>query len=63
MKQRKPSRPDMHDWDARASEALDSARLLPHGPARSEAMKKAGLLRNAADARAAFDRTLQEPKV
>ncbi len=54
MKMRKPSRPDLHDWDARATEALDAARLLPVGAARSEALKKAGVLRNAADARGIF---------
>jgi hypothetical protein len=41
--------PDHHEWDARAREALDEARRLPHGPARTEAMKKAGQLRLAAD--------------
>lgn len=34
---------------AKADDALEEARRLPHGPARSEALKKAGLLRNAAD--------------
>jgi len=43
------SGPDSHDWDARAQEALDAARKLPHGPARSAAMKEAGRLRVAAD--------------
>jgi hypothetical protein len=41
--------PDSHEWDARAQEALDEARKMPHGPARTEAMKKAGQLRLAAD--------------
>lgn len=40
---------DRHDWDARAEEALVEARKLPHGPERSEALKKAGQLRVAAD--------------
>jgi hypothetical protein len=40
---------ESHDWDARAQEALDAARRLPHGAARSEAMKKAGQMRLAAD--------------
>jgi hypothetical protein len=40
---------DSHEWDARAQEALDEARRLPHGPARTEAMKKAGQLRLAAN--------------
>jgi len=38
------------DLDAEAEEALEAARAMPAGPAKSEAMKKAGLLRRAADA-------------
>lgn len=34
---------------ARADEALEDARRLPHGAARTEALKKAGMLRNTAD--------------
>jgi hypothetical protein len=34
---------------ARADEALEEARKLPHGAARTEALKKAGALRNTAD--------------
>jgi hypothetical protein len=37
------------DLDAEALAALEKARLLPPGPERTEAMKKAGILRNAAD--------------
>ncbi|MDB5654636.1 MAG: hypothetical protein JWQ94_2249 [Tardiphaga sp.] len=62
MKQRKPSRPDLHDWDARATEALDAARLLPVGPARIEALKKAGVLRSAADARGFFVPKQERPE-
>jgi hypothetical protein len=40
---------NFHDWDVRAYEALEEARKLPQGPERSEALKKAGLLRVAAD--------------
>jgi hypothetical protein len=40
-----------HDWDARAQEVLDEARKMPHGAARTEALKKAGQLRLAADMR------------
>jgi len=29
--------------------ALEQARAMPHGPARSEALKRAGILQNAAD--------------
>jgi hypothetical protein len=42
---------DLHDWDARAEEALEAARKLPYGPERSEALKQAGQLRVAADVR------------
>jgi hypothetical protein len=38
-----------HDWDARASEALANAKRLPTGSERSEAIKKAGQLRIAAN--------------
>jgi hypothetical protein len=34
---------------AKADEALEDARKLPHGAARTEALKKAGTLRNDAD--------------
>lgn len=34
---------------AKADEALEDARRLPHGTARTEALKKAGRLRNTAD--------------
>jgi hypothetical protein len=44
---------DPDELDAQAREALDAARRLPHGPERSEAMKKAGQLRLVADARRA----------
>ena len=40
---------DRHDWDARASEALENAKKLPPGSKRIEAIKKAGQLRIAAD--------------
>jgi hypothetical protein len=38
-----------HDWITRASEALAQAKTLPPGPMRSEAIRKAGQLRFAAD--------------
>ena len=38
------------DRDLDAEEALEAARAMPAGPAKSEDMKKAGLLRKAADA-------------
>jgi hypothetical protein len=40
---------DRHDWDARASDALENAKKLPPGSTRIEAIKKAGQLRIAAD--------------
>jgi hypothetical protein len=40
---------DANDWDAKATEALEAARLIPPGPEKSRALKKAGMLRNAAD--------------
>jgi hypothetical protein len=39
------------DLDAKARDALEAARQLPHGPARSQAMKEAGRLRVAADSK------------
>jgi hypothetical protein len=38
------------DLDAEAQEALDAARSMPRGAKRTEALKKAGILRRAADA-------------
>ena len=40
---------DRHDWAARAAEALAQAKKLPPGSMRSEAIRKAGQLRLAAD--------------
>ena len=37
------------DLDAEAVVALEAARAMPRGPERTEAMKKAGILRKAAD--------------
>ena len=37
------------DLEAEALAALETARALPHGPERTEAMKRAGILRNAVD--------------
>lgn len=39
------------DLDAEAEEALEAARSMPNGPEKIEALKRAGLLRKAADAR------------
>lgn len=38
------------DLDAAAEEALEAARAMPSGPDKFDALKKAGLLRRAADA-------------
>jgi hypothetical protein len=38
-----------HELHMEALIALEQARAMPHGPARNEALKHAGLLQNAAD--------------
>jgi hypothetical protein len=40
--------------DAKAAAALDEAREMPPGLERTEAMKRAGILRNAADIQGVF---------
>jgi hypothetical protein len=37
------------DLEAEALAAMEKARALPHGPERIEAMKQAGILRNAVE--------------
>jgi hypothetical protein len=37
------------DLQIEAQAALEQARAMPHGPARSEALKRAGILQNVAD--------------
>ena len=49
----KDRRPKL-DLEAEALAALEEARTMPPGPERTEAMKKAGILRNAADLRGVF---------
>jgi hypothetical protein len=49
MAEKRPTVDD--DLDAQAYEALEAARAMPYGSERSEALKRAGLLRKAADAR------------
>jgi hypothetical protein len=39
------------DLDAQAQAALEKARALPAGPEKTEALRRAGMLRNAADVR------------
>jgi len=46
----KDERPQL-DLEAEALAALEKARGMPHGAERSESMKTAGILRNAADSR------------
>jgi hypothetical protein len=48
MPQEKHPQPGI-DSGAQALLALSEARAMPHGPERSKSMKKAGILRNAAD--------------
>jgi len=47
-KKRIEGRPQ-RDVHMEALAALEQARAMPHGPARSEALKRAGILQNAAD--------------
>jgi hypothetical protein len=49
MAQERNDRRAKVDLDAEALAALDEARAMPHGPERTEALKKAGILRKAAD--------------
>jgi hypothetical protein len=51
------------DLEAEAVEALEIARAMPNGPEKAEALKKAGLLRKAADDRGiSFARRGRPPK-
>ncbi len=49
----KDPRPKL-DLEAKALAALEQARSMPPGPERTEAMKKAGILRNAVDLQGIF---------
>jgi len=53
MAQEKKERPKL-DLDAQALIALEEARKMTPGPERTEAMKRAGILRNAADLQGLF---------
>jgi hypothetical protein len=53
MKRVTPSS-DTLDCYAQATEALERARLMPPGEEKTEALKKAGMLRNAIDVRELF---------
>ena len=48
MEKKTEERPK-RDLHMEALIALEQARAMPHGPARSEALKRAGMLQNAAD--------------
>jgi hypothetical protein len=64
MDQEKKVRRRELDLDAEALAALDEARAMPHGPERTVAMKKAGILRNAADLHGiVFARRGRPPKI
>jgi hypothetical protein len=64
MAQEKKVRRSEVDLDAEALAVLEEARAMPHGPERTEAMKKAGILRNAADLQGiVFARRGRPPKI
>jgi len=50
------------DLDLEATNALDQARAMAPGPERTEAMKRAGILRNAADLQGMFGAKRGRPK-
>ena len=54
MNQTQPSPDADDDRDAKATEALEGARAMPVGKEKSEALKRAGLLRRAADTHKPF---------
>jgi len=49
MDKKKTGDRPQRDLHIEALAALEQARAMPHGPARSEALKRAGILQNAAD--------------
>ena len=53
VQEKKDLRPKL-ELEAEALAALEEARTMPAGPERTEAMKKAGILRNAADLQGLF---------
>jgi hypothetical protein len=64
MDQEKKVRRRELDLDAEALTALDEARAMPHGPERTAAMKKAGILRKEADLHGiVFARRGRPPKI
>jgi hypothetical protein len=62
MDKKDEARPQQ-DLQLEALAALERARAMPHGPARSEALKRAGILQNAADMQGlAFAKRGRPPK-
>jgi delta 1-pyrroline-5-carboxylate dehydrogenase len=57
----KDSRPKL-DLDLEATTALEQARAMAPGPERTAAMKRAGILRNAADLQGMFVAKRGRPK-
>jgi hypothetical protein len=49
MDNKKAENRPQRDLHMEALAALEQARAMPHGPARSEALKRAGILQNVAD--------------
>ena len=49
MSKETPHGPDRVDWEIRAADALERARLLPPGPERNETLRLAGQLRSTAN--------------
>jgi hypothetical protein len=58
---KKDPRPKL-DLDNEATTALEQARAIAPGPERTEAMKRAGILRNAADLQGIFVTKRGRPK-
>jgi hypothetical protein len=54
MAQETKNRRPQLDLDAEAQAALEQARAMEPGPERTDAMKRAGILRNAADLQGLF---------
>jgi hypothetical protein len=54
MTREKKNGPPKIDLDAEALIALEQARAMEPGPERTQAMKRAGILRNAADLQGVF---------
>lgn len=51
---------EARNLDAEADAALEAARSMPPGPEKVDALKKAGLLRKAADAKGMYSRRVAD---